>query len=129
MKGKSGNPQGRPKKAQSLQAHLERLLAEKGEGGKANRRLVAEALLEASLSGNIAAIHEVFLRIEGPVPIELRIHEIKIEVYTVVVQGFIALFNEANQLPDQEARRALFAIGADRLVAAGFPEQAEAQEP
>lgn len=67
------------------------------------------------------------LGLDAPVKMDVKIHEIKVEVYTVVVQGFIALFNEANQLPDPEARRALFAIGADRLVDAGFPEEAGEQ--
>ncbi len=62
------------------------------------------------------------LGLDAPVKLDVMLQEIKVEVYTVVVQGVIGLFNEANQLPDPEQRRVLFAVGMDRLVAAGFPE-------
>ena len=67
------------------------------------------------------------LGLDAPVKLDVMLHEIKVEVYTVVVRGFIALFDEANQLQDPEQRRMLFAAGSDRLVAAGFPEESGAQ--
>ena len=54
------------------------------------------------------------------ITIEMKVREVKVQVYTVVVQQFVALFNEANQLPDLDQRRAMFALGADRIVSEGF---------
>ena len=46
---------------------LKRVLRIKDDEGKTNRWLVAEALVEAALAGNVMAAREIFDRIEGKV--------------------------------------------------------------
>jgi hypothetical protein len=66
VKGQSGNPGGRPKKADSPTAELRRILQLIDEAtGKRNSTRVAETLLAAALKGNIEAIKYLFDRIDG----------------------------------------------------------------
>jgi hypothetical protein len=69
-KGQSGNPGGRPKKAESPTAELRRILQMIDESsGKRNSTRVAEMLLAAALKGNIEAIKYIFGRVDGK-PVE-----------------------------------------------------------
>lgn len=60
--GQSGNPNGRPKKGQSLTEALEGALTQ------AKRRKLARKVVELALEGNLQAIAFVFDRIDGKVP-------------------------------------------------------------
>jgi hypothetical protein len=65
-KGQSGNPGGRPKKAEFPTAELRRILQMIDESsGKPNSTHVAEMLLAAALKGNIEAIKYIFDRVDG----------------------------------------------------------------
>ena len=64
-KGVSGNPGGRPKKADALSAQLRAVLDEQAEGGKTKGRLIADKLVELALAGNIHALTAVYDRMDG----------------------------------------------------------------
>ena len=63
-KGQRANPNGRPRKGNSL-AEVLRLALEVKHDGKAAKVLLAEKLIEVGLTGNIAAIAYAFDRVLG----------------------------------------------------------------
>lgn len=56
---------GRPPAGRSLSEALRVALTEKSPDGRSNYRAVADALVAKARSGDIAAIREVFDRVEG----------------------------------------------------------------
>lgn len=65
VKGKSGNPRGRPKNTPELAPCLRALLRQKDETGVTNAAAIADALLKKAKSGDIEAIKVVFDRVDG----------------------------------------------------------------
>lgn len=65
--GKSGNPNGRPKKGKAM-ADAIRTALNKSADGKQNKRAIAEKLVEMARDGNIEAMKVVFERVDGKVP-------------------------------------------------------------
>lgn len=65
--GESGNPKGRPKRGQAMADTLRRVLARKGEDGKANKQAIAEKIIELARAGDLDAIKLIFERIDGKV--------------------------------------------------------------
>lgn len=65
--GKSGNPNGRPKKGKAMADAL-RVALSKSTDGKQNKRAIAEKLVEMARDGNIEAMKIVFERTDGKVP-------------------------------------------------------------
>ena len=63
--GQSGNPDGRPRDAESLSAQLRDVLEEQAESGKTKARLIAEKMVELGLAGNVHALSAVFDRMDG----------------------------------------------------------------
>lgn len=64
---------GRPRTKDSLTASLRIALAEKLPDGRSNYRAVADALVERGREGDIAAIREIFDRVEGKVMAKVSI--------------------------------------------------------
>lgn len=67
MPGQSGNPKGRPRKRPLSDLLAEKLEQDSGDGTTWDERLTM-ALLTTAISGDVAAIKEVFNRVEGKVP-------------------------------------------------------------
>lgn len=67
-KGKSGNPNGRPKRGKALSDHIRAILAEVGEDGISKGELFAQTVVRMSLEGHVGAMAIVLDRIEGKVP-------------------------------------------------------------
>lgn len=66
QKGKSGNPNGRPKRNHAMTDTLRALLEKKNRlSGRRNRELVVEALIEAAQAGNVAAMNLIYERLDG----------------------------------------------------------------
>lgn len=63
-KGKSGNPNGRPKKGSAIADILNELLATKS-GDKTNRELILAKVIENALKGDLAFINFIADRTEG----------------------------------------------------------------
>jgi hypothetical protein len=59
-KGQTGNPNGRPKKGDTL---TDILISELGKKG--NREKLAQKLIELSMKGNIHAIKYIYDRVDG----------------------------------------------------------------
>lgn len=70
--GKSGDPEGRPKKDQAMAEALLTVL-NKTHDGKQNKRAVAEKGVEMARGGNLGAMKLLFERADGKVP-ETRIY-------------------------------------------------------
>jgi hypothetical protein len=65
-KGRSGNPNGRPRKGKTLTEALEKALKKKGEDGEKNSDALATTLLELAIKErNITAIKYVMDRVDG----------------------------------------------------------------
>jgi hypothetical protein len=71
-KGKSGNPEGRPKGSKNLSTILREMLNEEVEvivDGKRERKkfqdIIIRKLIKKANSGNLRAIREIFDRVEG----------------------------------------------------------------
>jgi hypothetical protein len=64
-KGQSGNPNGRPKKGRTLTEEIERVLRGKGPGGRPNKALFAERVVQLAIEGNVAAANLVLSYIDG----------------------------------------------------------------
>lgn len=76
VKGQSGNPYGKlPSKL--MRDALMIVLNEEQSDGKGNRfkrlRLVADALVKKATEGDVSAIKEIFDRIDGKVPADVKI--------------------------------------------------------
>ena len=68
--GKSGNPDGRPKKEKSFAAMLNIAIKEAhGDGNKL--RAVADALVVKAIAGDVPAIKEIADRLDGKVTQEI----------------------------------------------------------
>ena len=66
VRGKSGNPKGRPPAEVCLTALLRAALAEKDKDGKRTKaRAVIDALVEVACEGKTQAIEQIFNRIDG----------------------------------------------------------------
>jgi len=72
VRGKSGNPKGRPPAEVCLTALLRAALAEKDKDGKRTKaRAVIDALVLVACEGKVQAIESIFNRIDGMLaPIE-----------------------------------------------------------
>jgi len=73
--GQSGNPKGGPKRSEQMAAILLDFLETIPPEDMKKRpwkQLVAEALVKASVKGNVAAIKEIFDRTDGKVPLPLH---------------------------------------------------------
>ena len=90
IKGKSGNPEGRPKNAISINAELRKLLATKDKKtGKQYVESLALKIFTDALKGNDRLIIELWQQMEGKAPqninvggqedspIEIRINHVK----------------------------------------------------
>ena len=64
-KGRSGNPHGRPKAGHLFADALRMSLAAKGPNGVKKLRMIADALVEKAIGGDIAAIREIGDRLDG----------------------------------------------------------------
>jgi len=64
-KGNSGNPNGRPRRGNTLADELRKVLNRKGPDGKKNNVAIAEKLVELARSGEVKAIREIFDRVDG----------------------------------------------------------------
>ncbi|MCL2792442.1 MAG: DUF5681 domain-containing protein [Spirochaetaceae bacterium] len=64
-KGKSGNPSGRPVKGTAITDILNFKLDQLNESGILRREVIAEKLLQAAESGDIAALKYVTDRLDG----------------------------------------------------------------
>jgi len=64
-KGQSGNPNGRPRRGQTLTEVLRRKLLEKGPDGRPNVEAINDEVLALALSGERWAIELCFDRLEG----------------------------------------------------------------
>lgn len=71
--GQSGNPKGRPRKRPLSDLLAEKLEQGSGDGATTWDERLVTALLETAATGDVAAIKEVFNRIEGKVPDSLTI--------------------------------------------------------
>lgn len=67
MPGQSGNPNGRPRKRPLTDLLAEKLEQDSGDGSSWDERLTM-ALLKTAAAGDVAALREVFNRLEGKVP-------------------------------------------------------------
>jgi hypothetical protein len=77
VKGKSGNPNGRPKKKQSLADILEMIGSESGAGDISRKERLMETVYQMAEGGDLAAIKFIAERTDGK-PIEtLRTQEIE----------------------------------------------------
>jgi hypothetical protein len=70
IKGKSGNPGGRPKRSWTWAGELEKALAEqaKDNNGKSLgdfKTLVAKSVVSQAIRGNVLAIKEIMNRMDG----------------------------------------------------------------
>jgi len=65
VKGRSGNPNGRPKKGRTLTEEFERLLGETAQDGRPNRRRFAEAVFTLAIGGNAAAASLILSYVDG----------------------------------------------------------------
>ena len=65
VKGKSGNPKGRPRSGHSIAEAARRKLAEAGDDGKTNLDAILETLVKECKSGNVQAAKIMFERAEG----------------------------------------------------------------
>ena len=63
--GQSGNPNGRPKKLDSLQRIIEQVMNEPGKGGKPAIYNIVHALIQKAEKGDIRAIQEILDRYYG----------------------------------------------------------------
>ncbi len=68
VKGKSGNPHGRPRRDQAISEHIRRLLAEVQGDGRTKGEMVAAKLIELTMAGDSRAAVLILERIEGKVP-------------------------------------------------------------
>lgn len=76
IKEHSGNPNGRPPKALSLTAILIRKLRESKDGdAKTRADELVENLLKNANAGNAKLIKEIFERVEGRVPLVMKLPE------------------------------------------------------
>ncbi len=64
VKGRSGNPKGRPKGSGTIGRELRRIVSE-NDGAVAAR--IAEALIQRALGGSLAAIRLIIDRVDGPI--------------------------------------------------------------
>lgn len=74
-KGQSGNPNGRPKKGQALTEILAELGNLEGAEGKTRAELLAEALWQKALEGDLVAIKYIYDRIDGTPKTTVGINE------------------------------------------------------
>lgn len=65
QKGESGNPNGRPRKHQSMTETIALLLDAKGEDGASKREAVGAKLLELALGGSVEALKYLCDRMDG----------------------------------------------------------------
>jgi len=110
--GQSGNPAGRPK-ARLLSEHLRDRLKEQfpGRSEATYGRMVAEALVDRAINGDVMAIREVFDRTEGKPKqtIDVNVEERKREM---VEDAIVAMIEEA-QVSREEAIEQLTAIAPE----------------
>ena len=67
--GKSGNPNGRPKKDDSMRAILERALEDiEPKSKKQYKELVSKRLVVEAINGNVVAAKQIFDRMDGMPP-------------------------------------------------------------
>lgn len=64
VKGKSGNPKGRPKRADTLSGLIEAAWAKK-TGNKTKKQVTVEVLIAQGIEGNLKAIDMLFDRTAG----------------------------------------------------------------
>ena len=74
-KGVSGNPNGRPKKADCLTDIMREKLAEAVVGNLTRAELVVVATIELAMKGNAAALKEVWERMDGKVKDKLELDD------------------------------------------------------
>jgi hypothetical protein len=72
-KGKTGNPNGRPKKLPNLDALLAAELGEDTDQGKSNMRKILQGLLKAAAKGNHRAAEILLERAYGKVKQNLEV--------------------------------------------------------
>jgi len=65
--GQSGNPKGRPPKNLSITSLVKEKLEQEGPEGKTNAELIADAIIELAVSGDLSAIKELLDRTDGKV--------------------------------------------------------------
>jgi hypothetical protein len=65
VKGKSGNPKGRPKKGQTLTEILRAALLEANEQGILKGRALGDVLMRLADAGDIDAIKYIYDRVDG----------------------------------------------------------------
>ncbi len=103
--GESGNPAGRPK-VRTLSEELRARLQEqyRGKDGRTYSRLVAEALVDRAINGDVVAIREVFDRVEGKPrqPFNLVVEEKQRAIFNA---GLAAL--KQTGMSDEEAAKYL----------------------
>lgn len=74
VKGKTNNPNGRPKTRPQLTPALRAILGKKAPDGETtNRQAVAKMLVDLALAGDIQAIKLIFERVDGKVPEPLEV--------------------------------------------------------
>src|SRR5262249_55634659 len=100
--GQSGNPAGRPK-SRTLSEHLRDRLKEQfpSRSDATYGRMVAEALVDRAINGDVMAIREVYDRVEGKPKqtIDVNVEERKREM----VEDAIAQMIEEAQVTREEA--------------------------
>ena len=94
--GKSGNPNGRPRKGKSLTEALEKVLKQKREDGRKNYDALADTLVKLAIEGkNIMAIKYIMDRVDG------RPREI-IDINDANIESALATAFNSTQEPDIE---------------------------
>jgi len=110
--GQSGNPVGRPK-SRTLSEHLRDRLKEQfpGRSDATYGRMVAEALVDRAINGDVMAIREVYDRVEGKPKqtIDVNVEERKREM----VEDAIARMIEEAQVSREEAIEQLTAFAPE----------------
>ena len=105
VKGQSGNPLGRLKSEKPFVDALHIAVAEAGADDKPKLRLIAQALVNKALEGDVAAIKEVADRLDGKVPQRIAsADDENVPMILVVRWGEPKQLDKDNELPMLELR-------------------------
>jgi hypothetical protein len=112
-KGQSGNPGGRPKTKEFTEAI--RLAVHEAQGNRTRLRVIADALVDKAIEGDLSAIREVADRLDGKpaiaaqvdmTPPKTRVEEMSDEELIAVIsqtsQDFLDTFENSYLKPSDE---------------------------